>query len=119
MKGLGLLAFAGDKLISAPAQPAAGQAANSKIAEAASPKPDQNLGRALRVWKLPGEWKLERTIGSVDDPSLLVDRVLSIDFSPDGKLLATGGGLAARSGQLKIWNVADGKLVREIPAARA
>jgi len=71
----------------------------------------------LRVWSMPGPWKLERTIGSVDDPSQLVDRVLSLDFSPDGKLLATGGGLAARSGELKLWNVADGKLVREIPAA--
>ena len=71
----------------------------------------------LRIWTLPGAWKLQRTIGSADDPSQLVDRVLSLDFSPDGKLLATGGGLAARSGELKIWNVADGKLVREIPGA--
>ena len=71
----------------------------------------------LRVWTMPGPWKLERTIGSVDDPSQLVDRVLALDFSADGKLLATGGGLAARSGELKLWNVADGKFVREIPAA--
>ena len=73
--------------------------------------------KSLRVWSMPGPWKLERTIGRVDDPSQLVDRVLSLDFSPDGKLLATGGGLAARAGELKLWNVADGKLVREIPAA--
>jgi WD40 repeat protein len=71
----------------------------------------------LRIWSTPGPWKLERTIGSVDDPSQLVDRVLSLDFSADGKLLATGGGLAARSGELKLWNVADGKLVREISGA--
>jgi WD40 repeat protein len=43
--------------------------------------------------------------------------VLSLDFSPDGNLLATGSGLPARSGQLKFWNVSDGSLAREIAAA--
>jgi WD40 repeat protein len=71
----------------------------------------------VSVWKTGAPWTLERMIGHLDDPAELVDRVLSLDFSPDGKLLATGGGLPARSAQLKIWNVADGKLVREIPAA--
>src|SRR5260221_4714401 len=66
---------------------------------------------------MAGAWTLERTIGRPDDPATFVDRVLALDFSPDGKLLATGGGLAARSGQLKIWNVPDGRLVREIPDA--
>jgi WD40 repeat protein len=64
-----------------------------------------------------GPWTLERTIGRADDPDQLVDRVLSLDFSPDGNLLATGSGLPARSGQLKFWNVSDGSLAREIAAA--
>lgn len=71
----------------------------------------------ILVWQTENQWKLERTIGRTDDPDQLVDRVLSLDFSPDGTLLATGGGFASRSGQLKIFNVADGGLVREMPDA--
>ena len=40
--------------------------------------------------------------------------MLSLDFSPDGKLLATAGGQPAQSGQLKLWNVETGSLDREI-----
>lgn len=69
------------------------------------------------IWLTENQWKLECAIGRPDDPDQLVDRVLSLDFSPDGTLLATGGGLASRSGQLKIFQVADGQLLREIPAA--
>jgi WD40 repeat protein len=76
-----------------------------------------DAAKSTRVWKMAGAWTLERAIGRPDDPATLVDRVLALDFSPDGKLLATGGGLAARSGQLKLWNVADGRLIREIPEA--
>ena len=69
-------------------------------------------------WKNAGSWILERKIGRADEPGQLVDRVLGLDFHPDGRLLATAGGLTGRSGQLKLWNVADGQLVREI-ATRA
>jgi WD40 repeat protein len=64
-------------------------------------------------------WKLERQIGDSSDNSPLGDRVLALDFSPDGKLLATGGGVPSRNGELKIWNVADGALVREIKDAHS
>ena len=36
-------------------------------------------------------------------------RVLAIDFSPDGKLMATGGGEPSRSGEVKLWDVASGQ----------
>jgi WD40 repeat protein len=69
------------------------------------------------VWETAGAWKLLRTIGSVDDPKTIADRVLKLDFHPSGKWLATAGGEPGRSGELKIWNTADGTLVREFPVA--
>ncbi len=66
------------------------------------------------LWDTNPEWTLARTIGTVDSTEQLADRVTALDFSPDGQLLATGSGEPSRSGEMKIWNVADGKLVREI-----
>jgi WD40 repeat protein len=42
------------------------------------------------------------------------DRVVALDFSHDGKLLATGGGAATADGEIKIFDVASGKLAVEI-----
>jgi WD40 repeat protein len=42
------------------------------------------------------------------------DVVHSVQFSPDGTLLAAAGGPAAQQGEVKLWNVADGSLVRTI-----
>lgn len=67
------------------------------------------------VWDLNPSWRLERVIGDINDPAQLIDRVMSVDFNPDGTLLATGGGVPSRGGELKIWKVADGSLVRAIP----
>jgi len=77
-----------------------------------------DAGGAAAVWSLYPEWTWVRTIG---DPASteLVDRVTALDFSPDGKLLASGGGAPSRSGELKIWNVADGTLVREVVEAHS
>jgi WD40 repeat protein len=41
------------------------------------------------------------------------DTVFSVAFSPDGKYLASGSGGLERT--IKIWNVADGRLVRDLP----
>ena len=71
------------------------------------------------VWELAPQWTLERTIGAFDDSAKFVDRVLAVDFSPNGAMLATGGGEPSRSGELKIWNVADGSLVREVVDAHS
>ncbi len=71
-------------------------------------------GQSLAIWPTSPEWKHERTIGAVDAPTELVHRVTAVAFSPDGQLLAAGGGEPSRSGQLTLWNVQDGRLVREI-----
>jgi len=73
--------------------------------------------RRVLVWTAPKDWRLERVIGGPDRAELLVDRVLSLDFSPDGQTLVTGGGVPSRSGELKIWNIPNGELVRELKDA--
>ena len=42
-------------------------------------------------------------------------RVLTLDFSPDGKLLATGGGDPSRSGEVKVWDLSTGETVLDLP----
>lgn len=42
------------------------------------------------------------------------DRVVALGFSHEGKLLATGGGAPTSDGEIKIFDVASGKLVVEI-----
>ncbi len=67
------------------------------------------------------EWQMTASLGGSEDggESVFVDRVVSLAFSPDGSLLAAGGGEASRSGQLTLWNVADAALVREFPNAHS
>ncbi len=42
------------------------------------------------------------------------DRVVAIAFSPDGKHFATGGGAPTEDGEIKLFDVAAGKLVIDI-----
>jgi len=65
-------------------------------------------------------WSLARSIGSEDGgESVFADRVLSLAFSPDGTLLAAGGGEASRTGELMLWNTADGTLARQFTDAHS
>jgi len=48
------------------------------------------------------QWTLRSTLGPH------VFRVLALDFSPDGSLLATGGGDPSRTGELRLWEVKKG-----------
>jgi WD40 repeat protein len=65
------------------------------------------------VWDLSSTWTLDRRlVGSADGASPIADRVTSLDFSPDQKLLASGGGVPSRSGEVKLWELGAGKLLR-------
>ena len=71
----------------------------------------QDPGEALVVWNTRGTWRLEQSIGGPNDPaSPLVGRVLALDFSPDARLLAIGGGDASRSGQVVLWDLTENRL---------
>ncbi|REJ93319.1 MAG: hypothetical protein DWQ35_10520 [Planctomycetota bacterium] len=72
----------------------------------------------VEIWQ-GGRWSLARTIGGLEAPELLVDRVTALAFSPDGRHLATGSGEPARSGELKLWDVETGELVRHIEGAHS
>lgn len=94
----GALAFTGDRLV---------------ISGAAA---------ACAAWDLAESWGLERTIGGESTPPAADDdpggpplgTVTALAFSPDGALLASGSGRASRSGEIKIWNVANGMLARAL-----
>jgi WD40 repeat protein len=64
----------------------------------------------LKTWNFSGEWTAHKTLGTH------VFRVLALDFSPDGRLLAAGGGQPSRSGEVKIWEVGKGLLGRSWPS---
>ncbi len=68
------------------------------------------------LWSEQTQWALERTIGSVDDPATLSDRVTALDFRPDGMSIAVGSGQPSRSGEVKIFAVNSGQMVRDFGA---
>ena len=72
-----------------------------------------NGERELVAWDLNPMWIFERAIGTGDLDSPFADRVNAVRFSPDGNVIATGGGEPTRSGEIKLWNAADGKFLRE------
>lgn len=82
-------------------------------------------GTTLQVRDPRPAWKLAAVLGAKPDNSLdlsespLVSRVLSVAFSPDSTLLATGGGDASRSGELMLWNVETRQIVRTFAEAHS
>ncbi|MCP3696398.1 MAG: hypothetical protein GY917_29655 [Planctomycetaceae bacterium] len=70
--------------------------------------------KSVVAWSTQVQWNLKQRIGDGLKSDVLADRVTAMHFSSDGKLLATGGGEPSRSGEIKIWNVADGKLVQAL-----
>ena len=70
--------------------------------------PSANMKREIRKLLLPHDSTLvARLVG-------LSERIQSVAFSPDGKLLAVVGGSPGRMGEVQIWNVESRKLVRSL-----
>lgn len=81
-------------------------------------------GQEAIVWDSNPDWNLIARLGAGEDPldvkmSPFEFRVLSLAFSPDGKLLATGGGEPSRSGELLLWDVEKKTIVRTIVDAHS
>jgi len=64
-------------------------------------------------------WTLHATMESSESEKPPADRVLALAFSPDGRILASGGGVPSRDGEILLWNAADGSLLREIAGAHS
>jgi WD40 repeat protein len=77
---------------------------------------------AATIWEAGEPWSLERTIGGEGTPPATddedagppIDIVTAVAFAADGSLLASGSGRPSRSGEIKLWKVADGGLVRPL-----
>jgi WD40 repeat protein len=67
---------------------------------------------ALNGFDAAPRWTKQSQLGG-DASSPFVDRVTALDFSPDGKLLATGGGVPSREGEVTLWEVDGARLVRK------
>jgi WD40 repeat protein len=74
---------------------------------------------SMRAGALYPTWKLHLTMEAVDATKPPIDRVLALAFCPAGKILASGGGVPAREGELLLWNATDGSLLREIAGAHS
>ncbi|WP_166831324.1 WD40 domain-containing protein [Thalassoroseus pseudoceratinae] len=81
--------------------------------------------QTARVWDTTPEWKLIATLGgNADEPtdvtaSPISDRVLSLDFSHDGKKLAAGSGEPSRSGGIVIWDLEKQSVAKSIEDAHS
>jgi len=72
---------------------------------------------SLRIDTTP-RWALDRSTGiglQALETAWFSDRVNALMFSPDGQWLATAGGEPSRSGELRVWNVATGELLKDFP----
>ena len=94
---------ASEPAASEPAAAAASEPAAAAAGEPAAAAADEPAAGAVVAPKM-------RLVG-------LSERVERVRFSPDGTRLAVTGGNPARMGEVQVWNVADGTLVRSVPVS--
>jgi WD40 repeat protein len=73
-------------------------------------------GKLLAVAGLEGItpriWILDTTTGkSIRPPWTFPVRTLALAFSPDGRILLSGGGHARNSGEARLWDLGTGRLI--------
>ena len=73
--------------------------------------------QTCRIWELNPSWVLERTIGKFDDPDVITHRATAVDFNRDSTQLIVASGIPSRSGELHVFNVADGTRSVYLPRA--
>ncbi len=67
------------------------------------PRPkDETAGDEITLWDLTSGLELGRLTGHRHN-------ILSVDFSPDGKMLISGGGWFSQYGEVKLFEMASGK----------
>jgi WD40 repeat protein len=75
--------------------------------------------RAIARWPRDPAWVLERRIGSPTDPATFGGAVTAVAFSPDGGLVAAGGGTPSRSGEIGLLRVETGERVAVLSDAHS
>ena len=65
-------------------------------------------------WQCAPSWRLAKTLGG-STTSPMNDRVNALRFSPDGKRLASGSGDPSRAGEVVLWEVTSGKVLKAWP----
>ncbi len=73
----------------------------------------------LTLVTLDAPWTLQARLGENLEPNPFIDRVTALAFSPDGSLLATGGGDPSRDGELLYWNWSAGQVAKKVEGAHS
>ena len=81
------------------------------VAVAVGPNDEITVAAKDLSWKV---WALSGKLAAKPSLEGHVDRVLAIDYSPDGKKMATTGGEPSRSGEVKLWNAETGALEKTL-----